>query len=1086
MMDPVRGFQAGLQDYVARLGESASHDARRFIFLAWARDTFGIDFARLETEKQVYRGRVDALLGNLVFEFKRDLERERADAESQLARYIADLSARHPGAAYTGVATDGLRFRLYMPIFDGGALTRLQPIGELDLQKEPDAEAAFLWMDALFSHFREGKTTPTARNMVAGLGPASPVFRQTFHVLLSLYREVKDEPEVQVRFREWQSYLSIVYGESVGDQELFVKHTYLSILARLIALYHLQPNAFLPSREDHIKVINGVYFRDRDIYNFGEEDFFTWTLNSKVLDDSLELVRRLINTLAAYDFTRAGQDLLKGLYQELVDPEARHDLGEYYTPDWLAEYILSEELKLQENPNLSVLDPACGSGTFLFTAIRLIRDGMARRGEDEFDTLLHILNSVMGVDVHPVAVAIARTNYLLALGDLISGPHPPVLVPVYLANAIQLPNVSTQEPQRVDESTAQLTFSGGYEEAIHVIETTEPNVAFELPDSVVDDPTQLDWLFHRLSQYLHAAEFRTGLEGESKATEEVINSLYSYLTSPKRAGLRELPPLSPFAAEVLCRTARTLIRLVLEGKDTVWLDILKNGPAPVFLSRRKFDLVVGNPPWLPMGSIRNHNYYQFVKRQVLREYRLLERGETHLFTHMELADLFFARSADLYLRDGGSIAFVMPRAVMTAEQHSHFTSFSFKGGSLALHLDKILDLDKVEPLFNVPSCVLMARKGEETKYPVEGLVFEGNPPSRNASLEDTTPDLKLTTTLFQRTTSGKLLVEGTAALPEGKSYYADKFYQGATIVPRNMWFVQIRSGPLGFNPARPPVETDEETARNAKKPWDTIRMQGNIEAEFLYATLLGHDLVPFGYTRLRPIVLPVLRQGDRLTLLNWQRAVEMGYFGLGEWVRRAEEEWAGKGRRDDQGQLRIPNVIQQIDYRRKLTRQNMTVGYKVLFNRSSTNLLSLVLDTRTMLTIIEGSDMPILGGFLCDNAAYMYETEIEAEAHYLSAVLNSPTVDTLIKTSQTRGLFGERDIHKRPLQLPIPRFDPANADHDRLAELSQECHRKVSEVLPQIAARYRSIGKMRSEVRRLVQSQLEEIDGLVQRLLQIR
>ena len=662
MADTTTAFQAGLQEYVTRQQEIGSHDARRLNFFTWARDAFAIDFALLDTEKQVYRGRVDALLENLVFEFKRDLRREQADAESQLLRYIADLSAGHPGSVYTGVATDGLCFKVYMPLAEGGATSGLQLIGELDLRRETDAETAFLWLNGLFSHFRDGKTTPTARSMVAALGPASPTFRHAYYTLLQLYRRVKDEPDVQVRFQEWQSYLSIVYGETVGNEELFLKHTYLSTLARLIALYLIRPGSFLPGKEDHIKLINGDYFRERDIYNFVEEDFFTWILNPKALDDSLEMVRRMVNSLAAYDFARADQDLLKGLYQELVDPEARRDLGEYYTPDWLAEHTLSAELKLQDSPDLSVLDPACGSGTFLFTAIRLIRDGMARRGEDEFDTLLHILNNVMGVDVHPVAVTIARTNYLMALGDLISGPHPPVLVPVYLANSIQLPEFTGREPL------------GDYEEPLHTITTSEPDVVFELPDSVVDDPAQLDWLLHRLGQYLHAAEFRTGLEGEEHATEAVINSLYSYLTSPKKAGLRHLPPLTPFAADVMCRTARTLIKLVLEGKDTVWLYILKNGPAPVFLSRRKFDLVVGNAP----------------------------RLSTELATH------FFARSADLYLRDGGSIAFVMPRAVMTADQEASFTSF--RVGSLSLQLDKILDLDHVEPTFDARICVVVGRK----------------------------------------------------------------------------------------------------------------------------------------------------------------------------------------------------------------------------------------------------------------------------------------------------------------------------------------------------------------------------------------
>ena len=57
-------------------------------------------------------------------------------------------------------------------------------------------------------------------------------------------------------------------------------------------------------------------------------------------------------------------DVLKGLYESLVDPEQRHDLGEYYTPDWLAHRICAEVI--DEPLQQRVLDPACGSGTFLF------------------------------------------------------------------------------------------------------------------------------------------------------------------------------------------------------------------------------------------------------------------------------------------------------------------------------------------------------------------------------------------------------------------------------------------------------------------------------------------------------------------------------------------------------------------------------------------------------------------------------------------------------------------------------------------------------------------------------------------------
>ncbi len=472
--------------------------------------------------------------------------------------------------------------------------------------------------------------TDSTGKLQTDLGANGPVFRHACDVLGRLYRQVEDEPGVQVRFREWQSRTSAGRSAPVDDEGLFVVHTYLATLARLVALHHVQRDAPLPSRDDYVKVIIGDYFRERDIYNFVENDFFTWGLNPKVLDDFLELVERLKDALAAYDLTNGGQGLLKSLYYGLANPESGHHSGEHHTPDRLARQILSEELKIEDAPDLSVFDPACGPGTFLSTSIHLVKEGMAGRGEDEFDTLLHVLNSVMGIDIEPLAVTIARTRYLLALGDLVSDPHPPVLVPVYLADPIRLLEADTSR-------------------SLHIVQTTEPGVAFEIPDGLVDDLAQLDWIFHRMAQYLHAAQFRANVEGEERATEEVIGSLYSYLTSPKRAGLRELPPLSPSDAGVLCRTARTLIKLVLDGKGTLWLHILKNDPAPFYLSRRKFDLVVGNPP----------------------------RHSTEEATH------FFATSADLYLRDGGSIAFVMPRDASESA-----------GGSLPrLHQDRTLELE---------------------------------------------------------------------------------------------------------------------------------------------------------------------------------------------------------------------------------------------------------------------------------------------------------------------------------------------------------------------------------------------------------
>jgi hypothetical protein len=173
----------------------------------------------------------------------------------------------------------------------------------------------------------------------------------------------------------------------------------------------------------------------------------------------------------------------------------------------------------------------------------------------------------------------------------------------------------------------------------------------------------------------------------------------------------------------------------------------------------------------------------------------------------------------------------------------------------------------------------------------------------------------------------------------------------------------------------------------------------------------------------------------------------------------------------------------QIDYRRKLTRQKPAIAFKVLYNAAGTNLAGAAIQGIGLQSSDQTTGLELSNGFIADHETYVFETESLGEAHYLAAILNSPTIDALIKSSQTRGLFGARHIHTRPLQLPIPQYNENNDVHRRLAELGQECHQRVAEVLPSIAAHYRSTGKIRGEVRRVLATQLAEIDGLVRELL---
>jgi hypothetical protein len=156
----------------------------------------------------------------------------------------------------------------------------------------------------------------------------------------------------------WAQLLKLVYGREVETDALFFQHTFLVIVAKAIAL------AVLGLRDDNPKrVLSGAAFEAAGIFGAAESDFFDWVVAEP---DGEALVRRILAHVRRFRLDQVESDILKILYESLIDRDERHGLGEYYTPDWLAAKIVRRAV---ERPiEQRVLDPACGSGTFLFHA----------------------------------------------------------------------------------------------------------------------------------------------------------------------------------------------------------------------------------------------------------------------------------------------------------------------------------------------------------------------------------------------------------------------------------------------------------------------------------------------------------------------------------------------------------------------------------------------------------------------------------------------------------------------------------------------------------------------------------------------
>jgi len=157
-----------------------------------------------------------------------------------------------------------------------------------------------------------------------------------------------------------------------------------------------------------------------------------WEVSDKIL---AEVINGLYETKDGYryDFSIISADVLGGMYEQYLgyvqgcksedkSKSKRKSQGIYYTPKYIVEFIVKETLgevlkktKAKDIPNIKVLDPACGSGSFLNVAYDKILETLTKQNPQtslfaKFDILKE---NIFGVDLDAQAVEIAQLNLLL-------------------------------------------------------------------------------------------------------------------------------------------------------------------------------------------------------------------------------------------------------------------------------------------------------------------------------------------------------------------------------------------------------------------------------------------------------------------------------------------------------------------------------------------------------------------------------------------------------------------------------------------------------------------------------------------------
>ncbi len=509
-------------------------------------------------------------------------------------------------------------------------------------------------------------------------------------------------------------------------------------------------------------------FANAQIYGVVQADFFDWLLD---VDGGEEIIANIARRIAQFDWSITEHDVLKLLYESVIDADDRRSLGEYYTPDWLAQVIVDSNVS--DPLNQRVADVAAGSGTFLYHAVRRYLSAAEEAGLSVGAAISGVTTHVTGMDVHPVAVTIARVTYLLAIGTerLKSADRGPVVVPVYLGDSLQWEQqhdvLSSRDELRVSTAGTDLVGEGGA--------LFSDDLVF--PQGILADASRFDQIVGIMSEL--------SSDSSGKTSSKLI-----------------LPVLHKFGVpddevDVMIATFDAMRRLHTDGRDGIWGYYVRNLVRPTWLAfaENQVDVLVGNPPWLRYASMTEPMQQRFT--HMLRE-RGLVSGRAGASAR-DLSTLFLARSAELYLKPGGRFAFILPNGVLTRQPHAAFRSGLWEGKNFRLkaEFDTAWDLAGAATGFPNHAAVVSGSRSETAK-PISSTVEKWVTTGTKSAVtwDEMLPRLS-------RVPSEVGVTGG--AVDEYFSPYKSRFRQGAVLAPLVSALRCRRSGEPARSGRRAPV-----------------------------------------------------------------------------------------------------------------------------------------------------------------------------------------------------------------------------------------------------------------------------------------
>jgi len=255
------------------------------------------------------------------------------------------------------------------------------------------------------------------------------LFKLTTDSLEKRYREAYDFFEKKLKAFETQIGRQIPKKEEEARrflQNLYATEGSSLVLARVLFVRFLEDNEMtirkisnggLKAFRDYHRYIKDDYqflltdaYKDAEhlYHRLFEPSIFDWS--HKGNGEFSRLLLRIFYRLNAFDFSKISGDILGNLYERFLDIEKRKKLGEYYTPMYVARYVL-QRIGFYDNPG-PLLDPACGSGTFLIAAMVGLLNRLSAKNVKLDLAIRQAVNIIHGLDINVFAAFTAQLQLI--------------------------------------------------------------------------------------------------------------------------------------------------------------------------------------------------------------------------------------------------------------------------------------------------------------------------------------------------------------------------------------------------------------------------------------------------------------------------------------------------------------------------------------------------------------------------------------------------------------------------------------------------------------------------------------------------